>query len=979
MLNLKKYHFCLHVLAICFVIQATVSKDLNASTSSFGFDVGFIRNNTSLLSSEVASNVFQLKNNTGKTVRFHLNYSIPAGWTILGQTDKEFQIQSNDSLFVPIRVVPDKFVKGGTSYVITVTIVSDKNVQFAALNWYVSIPAKSNWTVQLPFKHQFFINDNDSSGFQINLRNDGNSDEEIRISLAPDRRLEILRKNDGGASILIFTIPLPAGTDTVLTFPVLRKPNLRANKSIDSDLKSKPSKETYSIQISAKATGSVGSWSGTTQFTKAGNISRYNEFGRSAVPLTLEANVYDVLSNGTTMSLDAYGNTSFSNNRLLNYRFQTVFINNYFNQKSFLGNSHYLGYFDDHASLEIGEVNGWGRSLLTGRGIKGSYHYDKHTLGGMFTRAPGFFKDFRSEGYGVYYNFKIKRFNWSNYYSHNASKTNGLSSELYNSFLSGKINTNHQASIGGGYSIDHVISQNAIGYGYELNYSGSYKKINVSLGNSFGSPTYVLARGINMYTTRTSYAINQRNNYSLTTQNFTQRPSYFINGSLITGNFSRTDRYEFRWGINSPKYSLAIKPAYQWDENRILRVATRVIGIEYNAKNLSNIRYSAMGSMGYAKAVDYALPDFFISRFSSYVRWDKVYLSLRYTYGPMQLAQQARFINDHINPQSLYMVSTYDYWVNNEKVLISTTGNLLYETYFKKITFRLRPEVFYYSKNGIRLSFYASFFSSSQGANPMYDEQSGRNPFEKISDDELNIGFGIRKQFGIPIPGKKFVSLHAVIFKDLNGNHKLDQNEEGVDNMLVNVRALELFNSPDDSSSVKKETGEDFISNKKGEIIYENIPNGIYRIKCSSLIPNGEWFDAGDQDYKVDSKKTLYIPLTRGVRIKGSVLIERDKYSTHEIEVDLSRIRITAIDSSGKSYSVLTGVKGEFVINLPAGQYILSINESALGDNFTFIQNKIELDLSKNVENFSITFNAIERKRKIEIKKFDKKSLEIIK
>ena len=261
----------------------------------------------------------------------------------------------------------------------------------------------------------------------------------------------------------------------------------------------------------------------------------------------------------------------------------------------------------------------------------------------------------------------------------------------------------------------------------------------------------------------------------------------------------------------------------------------------------------------------------------------------------------------------------------------------------------------------------------------MYDEQSGRNPFEKISDDELNIGFGIRKQFGIPIPGKKFVSLHAVVFKDLNGNHKLDQNEEGVDNMLVNVRALELFNSPDDSSSVKKETGEDFISNKKGEIIYENIPNGIYRIKCSSLIPNGEWFDAGVQDYTVDSKKTLYIPLTRGVRIKGSVLIERDKYSTQEIEVDLSRIRITAIDSSGKSYSVLTGAKGDFVINLPAGQYVLSINESAIGDNFTFIQNKIELDLSKNIENFSITFNAIERKRKIEIKKFDKKSLEIIK
>ena len=971
MLNTKRYYLRLQVILICYALQATVSGELYASTSPLGIEADFLRNNTSLISNEVASNVFHLKNNTGRSVRFHLNYSIPAGWSILGQTEKEYEINAYDSLYVPIRIIPDKFVKGGTSYIITVTIISNKNVQFAAQNWNVNIPAKSNWTARLPFKHQFFINDNDSSGFQLILHNDGNSDEEIRLTLIPDRRLEILRKSDGGASLLAFTIPLPAGTDTVLIFPILRKQTLRSSKGSDADLKTKPSKETYSIQILAKATGSSGSWSGTTQFTKAGNVSRFNDFAHSAIPLTFEANVYDVLSNSMTMSLEAYGNTSFSGNRLLSYRYQTVFTNNYYNQNSFLGNNHYIGYFDDHSSLELGEVNGWGRSLLTGRGIKGSYRYGIHTIGGMFTRSPGFFKNYHSEGYGVYYNLKVKKLNWSNYYSHNASRVNGLSSELYNSFLSGKVNADHQISLGGGYSIDHVITQQANGFGYELNYSGSYKKINLTFGNSFGSPVYVMARGVRMYTTRTSWASGPRNNYSFSTQNFTQRPSYFANGSLKSGNYIRSDRYEFRWGINSPAYSLALKPAYHWDESKLLRVATRLIGVEYNAKNISNIRFSAMGSMGYAKAVDYSLPDFFVSRFSTYVRWEKIYLNLRYTYGPVQLTEQARFIKDRINPQSIYLVSTYDYWMNNDKVLVSTTGNLLYDTYFKKITFRLRPEVFYYSKNGLRFSFYASFFSTSQGANPMYDEQSGRRPFEKISDDELNMGFGVRKQFGIPIPGKKFMTLHVVIFKDLNGNHKQDQNEEGVENILVNIRAVDLFNSSDDSSTVKKETGEDFISNRKGEIVYENIPTGIYKVKCVSLIPNGEWFDAGEQDYKVDSKQTLYLPLTRGVRIKGSVLVERDKYSIRESELDLSRVRITAVDSSGKSYSVLTGLKGDFVINLPSGQYILSINETVFGDNFTFIQNKINLDLSKNIENFSITFNATERKRKMEIKKFD--------
>ena len=99
--------------------------------------------------------------------------------------------------------------------------------------------------------------------------------------------------------------------------------------------------------------------------------------------------------------------------------------------------------------------------------------------------------------------------------------------------------------------------------------------------------------------------------------------------------------------------------------------------------------------------------------------------------------------------------------------------------------------------------------------------------------------------------------------------------------------------------------------------------------------------------------------------------MDRDKYSVQESEVNLARIRITAIDSTGKSYSVLTDEKGAFVINLPTGQYVLSINESVLGENFTFIQNRINLDLTKDYENFSITFNAIEKKRKMEIKKFN--------
>jgi hypothetical protein len=214
--------------------------------------------------------------------------------------------------------------------------------------------------------------------------------------------------------------------------------------------------------------------------------------------------------------------------------------------------------------------------------------------------------------------------------------------------------------------------------------------------------------------------------------------------------------------------------------------------------------------------------------------------------------------------------------------------------------------------------------------------------------------------------------MNLVIYKDQNGNQKMDKDEEGVENMLVNVRAASIFNEQIDSISDRNDNGEDIISNQRGEVTFENIPAGIYKLKCTSLVSNNEWFGAGESDIKVDSKKTIYIPLTRGVRISGKLLIDRDKYSNISQEIDLSNIRVTAMDSTGKTYSVLTDHKGSFVINLPTGKYSITINESALGEGFALAQNKLQLDLSRNFENFSITFNVVEKKRKLQIKKFDK-------
>ena len=932
-----------------------------------GVQANFSRNNTAIAAGEVASNVFGIKNFTGKSVRFSLNYSIPSGWSLLGDPERIYEVDANDSIFVPIRVIPAKDLPGGTSFVITVSLVSDRQVHFAAENWYVTLPSKSRWTASLPIRTQFFLSKGDSSAFFFNLKNEGNSDEDIRITILPDRRLEVIRHSDGGSQLLTFSMHLKVGMDTTLIFPVVRKKTqLAVNK--DVDLHTKPANETYGVQVVAKSINGTGSYSGKMQFVKATDFARFYDQNRSTIPLTLEANVYDMLSNGTTMSLDAYGNMTLANNGLLNYRFQTVFISNYINQKSFLGNNNYVGYFNDRMSLEIGEVNGWGRSLLTGRGVKGSYRIGANTIGGIYTRSPGFFNNFTSEGYGVFHNLKLKRYQWSNYFSRNENFSARLSNEIYSTLVAGRIGKNHQLSAGGGYSTDHAQSANANGYGAELNYSGTFNRFSVSLGGNYGTNQYVLSRGVRMVSSRLSYGINNRHNLALSTQHFTQRPSYFSNGILIDGNYIRNDRYELRWAINSPSATVSIKPAYHWEENFLIRSESKLLGVEYNARNLPGVRFSAMGYAGYARVINSGLPDFFVSRLSAYARWEKLYLSIRYSYGPGQLSEKIRFIKDEINPQSIYAIGAYDFWLKGNKVLLSTTGNLMYETYFDKLNVRMRPELYYYAKGGIRISCYASFFTSSQGANPIYNDIAGRDAFEKTSNSEMNFGMGVRKQFGIPMPGKKFVSVRIVVFKDENGNGKKDASEVGVENMLVSI---EQKNLSMDSLAAPGIKGDEIITNDKGEIHYENVPPGIYAVKCVSLLTNGEWFDSGEQEYNITSRDVIYIPLSRGVRITGSILVERDKYSGFTERIDLSRIRVTALDSAGRTYSALTDHDGTFSFNVPVGKYMVSVSESAIGDGFMFIQSKLHVDLTKNYQNLSITFNAAEKRRKMNIKKFD--------
>ncbi len=181
-----------------------------------------------------------------------------------------------------------------------------------------------------------------------------------------------------------------------------------------------------------------------------------------------------MLSQGTTLSLDAYGSTTLSENRILTYRFQSVFLNNYLGGNAFLGQNHYIGYFGRSTSIEAGEINGWGRSLISGRGFKVSQRFGRNTIGGIYTYSPSGGGSRSSNGYALYHNYLTSAVNWSNFYSHSNDFRLLLNGDLVNTYATFKINKIHQLNIGGGVNNERSTAINGLsvdGYGFDLGYS----------------------------------------------------------------------------------------------------------------------------------------------------------------------------------------------------------------------------------------------------------------------------------------------------------------------------------------------------------------------------------------------------------------------------------------------------------------------------------------------------------------------------
>ncbi|MEP7264008.1 MAG: hypothetical protein ABI772_05910 [Bacteroidota bacterium] len=953
------------------------------NTFSYGVkvSVSFRDEQSKYKAGEMASNVLRVVNGSEKKINFYLSLSIPENWTTTKSFDALYQVNAGDSLFIPVKLLLKGKDNGSTSYFVSAGLIDESSkLQFASASWYLAIESESNWVATADHADNYFINNSDTSSFTFSIRNTGNAIEWYTVKLTPHFQLKILDSKMNEVP-QYFNISLLPGADTVFNFTTkLKATNMGGfQRGSQDDYKSS---ETYPVRIAVQATNKDQSpgriWKTTVSFKRNRNEIKFNQFSRQVLPMTMEMRIDNLLEASTSLSLNFYGTTFLSRSRTLVYRFQTFFSQQYYNEKAFRGNYHYIGYFTRKGSVEVGNITGWRNFGLTpsGRGVKGEYKIGKNKIGALYIQNPDLFTNPSVRTIGLRDEFELnKSLTLVGYYQqsyNNISKLNGMLGVAGADF---KLTPVHIFSGRFGYSTEKyyeaIPELNVTGYGGSFGYSGQVRAFGLRFSADYGSKDYSGYRGIINLSSGASWKKSERYTWSTTHAWYHQEPVYYnTQGVRFDGLKSTSRRHELRLQVNNKTSNHSFRAAWYDDDLLNIHYITKGLGFDFHPSMKSQVRFVSTFFGSYVNLPDYDIPGYFTAQVRSTIRYKSFNANMRYNYGPYQAFEHIRFAKYGINHQSIFLNAYYGMWLMPGTLSLEPTVNYSYESIYRKGRLGLRPELFYYAKSGWQFNIYAEFLVSSQkivkleNSNRLNDINN-----EPTSYKDLTVGVGLKKDFGIPIPGKRFNTATITAFRDLNGNMKQDKNEESLENVLITIKP----EHPDSTGDMVLDSrGQEVITDNKGIAIFRNLPAGIYIITSLSLTENSGWFPTGNQTIVLDKNKTIPVAFSKGVHLGGGIGVDYNVHSANTRKPEISRIRVTAVDSAGRVYSTLTDNDGHFDLFVPMGDYRISINQNAIDGDFILDQNMIILSLTGKVESYHVSFRIREKERSFKVKKFSK-------
>jgi len=226
--------------------------------------------------------------------------------------------------------------------------------------------------------------------------------------------------------------------------------------------------------------------------------------------------------------------------------------------------------------------------------------------------------------------------------------------------------------------------------------------------------------------------------------------------------------------------------------------------------------------------------------------------------------------------------------------------------------------------------------------------QANCNYTLKSVDEGYNyVSLGLSKSFNVPLLyARKHFDLTLSMYEDRNGNGVKDKGDSTIDNIQTLI------------------SGHVFLSDKNGVVTYKNIDKGTYDVdfhqmkNSKGLIPTAGF----KQAIPVNGQTHVDIAFTKGKVVTGDVSLTLDTLSHTTFSID--QLKVTATDSLGYVYATFTNETGHYQLNLPAGNYIVSLNPDAFDDVIKPVQMAFQVNLLDN-NSQSVYFHIKQKARKI--------------
>jgi len=941
------------------------------------FEVSFSKDEIEFLNTELVSNPIKVVNKSKEDVVVYLEVGAPPAWKALGSTKRSYSLPAGDTAYIPVRLLPNAKVEGNTKYAINAILRDQDGFALGFGSFYCFTKKIVQWEMSILPEDRVYLKNGESEGdFQVSMLNVGNYTDEFQLSIKGGEREDVLLMDTLGNIIKqpSYTLALDAGQDTTLSFRV-KPTSIKRNFRTVSMTSHRPQSETDERRFRLYATSqeaknmdkTIPKRGAKVDFISLANEAAVSPYGSDYFPLIAEAQIQNILSDYSYMSVNLRGIKQFQGDKRLVYFTQLLYSQNYFSTNFAQNLPWYLGYFDKNWDLQLGLVSG--RSIgipSSGRGISSSYRInEQHKVGAHLTRSPSMFGPSRILSMGAYHEYSGNKFRVTSSLTRNQDSLINANTNVLSTRASFRIGRNHNvgALIAGSNTNYTDTNATRLGIISGLTYSGNMlnEKLRATLNTRYSSRSFGVSNSERFSgNSRISYQLNNRwQLQGLNNLNINNRFQSQFSDTVLNKFMTSTNRVNFVSRAN--KGTLQAGVFYDINSQTNYNNHYRGLAFNYSKFDFSkNMLYNGSIKFGYNRPQNMPeISEYFTAQVALLMRIKTVTFNFRYFYGPSN--PQVLITNvTSTYPQQFRASTQYQYLFKNTHFVLQTGGNYTYNNLINGHSVSVFPEFFYFTNDGWRLSVNANYTLTSSNFQKATSNLNitrnleDPNPGPTVSNT-MRFGVTVRKEFGIPVPFSKSKNydLDFVAFYDLNGNGVHDRDEPTIENVVLTLEDKQI------------------ITNLRGEAKLKNVPSGFYGIGVLPLNSINGWFAEVEDSLFIGEHQTVYIPFMRGVKVSGKVMIDLDQRTRSEDDVfDLSNIKITAVN--GKAYNTLTSLDGSFELYLPNGTYTISLDENVLTTKYQLMQNNMEVTLSRDLENMFVTFFIVEKRRSINIKKFDK-------